>query len=717
MFKSWRMTVSFILTLCMALSLPLQFAFAEGGEPPSDGGNPLELIVSPINHVSIFENTISADRKTITTKFSVPVTFNTSLADLKTKVQLRVDDSSPVDLLAGDTVTLAGQLLTIKLATALGTSATGVNVSIKANALKTTYNITQEEEIFNGMAIAVIDKTPPIIQEIPVTPGSDDLAPDITVSPDNKTITVGFNEPIFNASSASTAALKAEALKAAIVIAQGEEPLSPPQSVSSVTITGNKMTIKMANSFNNSYYTTIGIAPNSIQDALGNKNHYSIPIPFDAKLDMVPPQIQTIELLGDMRTIVATLSEPAVLFSTAADLRASVNLFNPYYPRYKLKTGDTVDLKGNKLTIKLKKALPQHHSYFSYGMSLESYTGVLKDLAGNTALGAGGGMNNQPPDILGDGMWGEGVLISPDNKTMTLLFNEPIFFDDPATAKLDVKVLDESAPQPKLLGATDKVAISGNKLIVTFASKITSDTSILIAPNVLVDAHGAFLSESVETEPVYPDSDKPFIEGVEVLPNNKVVNLYFGEHSVASASTASSAAAKIAALKAQIRKVNGETVSELVAGDTIRFSDPVTLQITLATPLTAPTAFRLLAGAVVDAAGNINDESTSEPALIDTTKPFVEDRLFEDFGKRVVFIFNEPISLGAGVTATTLATKVKMNGAVLPTGSKAVILEGDKLVLTFTAPLTVGTKLFSIDDNAVRDAAGNGYVTPAPMPD
>jgi hypothetical protein len=140
------------------------------------------------------------------------------------------------------------------------------------------------------------------------------------------------------------------------------------------------------------------------------------------------------------------------------------------------------------------------------------------------------------------------------------------------------------------------------------------------------------------------------------------------------------------------------------------------LTVTLGTALSgANNKLKIAAGALKDAAGVQNADTTTSLIAADTTGPTLSKTTIDATNKIVTLTFNETIANAS--TATTSAEKLaalKSGITIATTGSNPVALAGtDKITLkantltiTFTTALSGSANVVSIATDKLQDALG-----------
>lgn len=700
MLKSKKQWVLLMIAAILAFSLPLQTVTAEVPTTST------EVEVEALSELEIDSYDISKDLKIVTANFNHPVAFKTSLADLKSKTKLITGNSdNPAENSLGlnDKVVIADRKIVVTLVAPLSKTLDVVRLKFLADALKIVGGNSITTVLYNADEEAVPDKQGPRIARL-FKNQIEHYDFDFKVSPDNKVITVGFDEPIQNASSLTTAQAKADALKNAVTMVN--DNLSPTINVNAVTISGNKLTISLSAPINNNNYTDLKIAENAIQDALGNKNS-EIQFGTGGYQDMTPPYVSSIKLLPDMKTMLIKYTEPIFPRTNLANVKAGIQISSMMHVRNRLRAADAVSLKGDTITVKFSRPFPKTGFSYGFGMSL---TPMVVDRAGNYT-DTGGGVNSIGTPNLIDG---NHTALSPDKKTVTLTFDRGITESDPGTIKADISKKGGSEQEFSALATNDKVTIKNNQLIISLATALTEATEFRIEGGALEDLYGAIQSGYIISSPAIPDTAAPTISEINLSKNRKVIELTFSEN-IVNASTQIGLAAQLADLTAKLKTVvlneNDELVdAALAAGDSVKPLGLNKLQITFANALTAPTRIRILGSALKDATGNTMQLTTSDPVEPNTTKPGIGEVEVTNSNRTVALMFHEDIFFATGITAKNIASKVKMDGAALPAGTK-VSIEKDKLVLVFTTPLTVkaneGKYTFLVESGTLRDENDN----------
>jgi hypothetical protein len=615
---------------------------------------------------------------------------------------------SATDADAGDTFTYS--LLSAEEAP----KANNDSFTIDGDELLTAEVFDFDEQSEYDVAVRVTDSGGLIYEEtlaITVTEAN------VKLSRNNKVITFTYKENIINAATTNAAT----ALKAAVSISTNANAGSPSYNMTlgandKIAISKNKLVITLATALD-SQFIKVKLAANALRDTFGNKTPEITSDMIAA--DKSNPTIDSVTVSGKNKIITVKFNEPVLNGSSAskapeqlAALKGSITIAknadagSPTYAS--LVSADKIGIVKGRLVITLATALTGANN------AIKITADALKDAAGNknAALTS----STFSADLTGPAL--AGLSISA-NKVITLKFNESVTISStPAALKTAVKLATDGETFNGLVLA-DKVAASKNTLTITLATPISGeDNKIEVAADALKDGVGN-KNLLITTSAMIADATGPAIASAKKT-SEKVIAITFNE-TATIVSTSTKAPEQLAALKTKISlATNGNagtpTYTPLGSGDSISYAKGV-LTVTLGTALSgANNKLKIAAGALKDAAGVENADTTTSLIAADSSGPTLSSATIDATNKIVTLTFNEAIvNAAAGANATAQLTALKAAISITKTGSNSaalaatdkIVLKANTLTITFTSALSGNANIVNITTENLKDALGN----------
>ncbi|WNR42745.1 CBM96 family carbohydrate-binding protein [Paenibacillus roseipurpureus] len=310
---------------------------------------------------------------------------------------------------------------------------------------------------------------------------------DSTVSNENKTIELNFNERLNNATAG------ASTLKAAITLARDGNTFSALDSSDQVTLNGTKLTITLANRLSLSG-AKVKINANTLQD--DGQNILTTTVTTNAlSYDDVAPVLNSV-LQTDATSKQFTVSANEGLLSNMAnstDLKAAVTFSTDGTNFLALAGGDTVVVTGG--TLKVTRAA--------------QLTGSLNQLrvAANTLKDAAGNVVSTPytsDPVIADTSAPEIQAAFPSNfnKKIVVVFSENVVNNgaDEAALKQAIMLSSNGGTSYSALGNSDRVILSGSTLTLILTQPIAgSNNKLRINANAIKDVIGNVATTELAT--------------------------------------------------------------------------------------------------------------------------------------------------------------------------------------------------------------------------
>lgn len=273
--------------------------------------------------------------------------------------------------------------------------------------------------------------------------------------------------------------------------------------VASIMIMNDSISTTVARSFRTKEGSTVGTI------------YPQLAIDYDNKA----PAISGVAIT-DNQKVEVTFNE--TITNKAPDLKTAISASSNGVDFTALAAGDTVSISDKKLTINFAQKIT------ASALTIKVAAGTLADLFGNAnevAIVTQAIVLDVAAPILESN-----VTLDPSNKVITIRANEALLSKVADAAALKAAVTISQSNQAFLpLAQGDTVAISGNSLVVTLASKLSgSDYRIKVAASTLKDASGNSVVEYVSSS-FSEDVEAPTLTAVYTVNFNKTIKVAFNE--------------------------------------------------------------------------------------------------------------------------------------------------------------------------------------------
>jgi hypothetical protein len=233
-----------------------------------------------------------------------------------------------------------------------------------------------------------------------------------------------------------------------------------------------------------------------------------------------------------------------------------------------------------------------------------------------------------------------GTAVSNLNKTLEVTFKEPIFNATASLPELKGRItVSTDGVNYAGLASGDTVSISGQKLMVQFANRLsTPRLHMKLAPGAIRDKFGNANGADIISNAIILDVAAPALNpAVQLNVAGTSISVHAGEPLFNNAGTET-------ALKAAVKiSKNGGPFAALAAGDSVAVNGK-SLIITLASKLTGlNNVISITSGALRDASGNTTAAYTSSSFSEDVAAPQLKDTYFVNFNRMIKLAFDEPI--------------------------------------------------------------------------
>ncbi len=369
-------------------------------------------------------------------------------------------DPEYVALGANDTVVVKKNTLVITFESQI----TGYfnRIKIADEALKDRFNYVSGEQITTPI---VVDVTGPKLIKT-------------TMSKNKKKVTFRFSERVYMATAGAKPADVATSFRNALTIKRGSGSFVALNSKDKVTVSGRVVELALSNELSTND-NQVKFAVDALKDLLGNK---SLEITSPEIEDISGPILNKVTLGADNKTITILFDEEA--FNAASGTKAekltalknAIKLATDGATYNALGTTDTVDLTKGVLTIKLANALNGASNRFQIGANALQDLFKIKNNTLTTSLivaDSVGPACKTPDEDDADLCASMSLPSKKLNRTLTITFNERVSIVNKNTIKNAVTLSTDGTYAA--LGASDKVSVSKNQLVITLSKPLVAE--------------------------------------------------------------------------------------------------------------------------------------------------------------------------------------------------------------------------------------------------
>ncbi|NQX62686.1 DUF7594 domain-containing protein [Paenibacillus qinlingensis] len=312
----------------------------------------------------------------------------------------------------------------------------------------------------------------------------------------------------------------------------------------------------------------------------------------------------------DNQKVEVTFNES--IYNKVPDLKTAISTSSNGTDFTALAGGDTVSISDKKLTINFAQKITVS------SLSIKVAAGTLADTFGNAN---GVAIETQPIVVdVAAPIFEPNVTLDASNKVITLRANEALISKVADAAALKAAVTISQSNQAFVpLAQGDTVAINGNSLVVTLATKLSgSDYKIKVAASTLKDGSGNSVAEFISSS-FSEDVQPPKLAAVYTVNFNKTIKVAFDEPIMNNLADA-------VALKnaIQLSSDGGLTYQALGANDKVEIGIKQ-LNIILQQPVTGSNKkVKILASALKDTVGFTTAEVVGAFAAQSVAYPYAE---------------------------------------------------------------------------------------------
>lgn len=353
----------------------------------------------------------------------------------------------------------------IQLSTAL--SGTSSRFKIAAGKLKNTENGNINlEEIITPAISADFDKTPPQM-----------TSSTASVSTDCKTITIGFDEAIYNvyASGVSDSTAR-ELLKSHIWLSRNGSVYEALSSADTVTLSGSSLIITLSTALSGTN-NRFKIDGGSLRDSTGNIQYTTLET-ASISVNSGAPQYDEktgCHVSSDMSTITFTFDRNIAFASESAEsrVRERIRISRNASEYNLLRKDDSVEISGNKLIITLDEPFTTNNNRIRiFADTIASTNGApLSSTIYSPMIHVSDVQYNAPTY--------QSVSYNPGKRQVNIYFNAPIYAVSPTNLKNKISISREKGSFVSL-SSYDTVEIYGsNCILVTLDNALSGDSTRL----------------------------------------------------------------------------------------------------------------------------------------------------------------------------------------------------------------------------------------------
>lgn len=547
---------------------------------------------------------LSADGTTVTMNFdeaiynvyATGVSSSLALDLLKSHIWISRNGSGYNVLSGQDTVSISGNTLTVRYASAL--SGSNNAMKIDGGSLRDTTGNVQNTAITTG-SLSTNNNNGNGAPQYNDTTGS-------TISSDMRTITFTFDRNITKSTGLVTSQLRTR-----IYVNRNGRGYATLDYNDTVTISGNKLIIQLQDNLvgSNNRVKVIGYTVASTSGDALTRDIESVVFNATGAYGGGPTYSSV--------SYNAAKRQVSIQFNTAIYAVSNYNLKNGVYiSRNKgsyvpLSSYDLVEIyNSNTLLITLENALTGDDN------RLRVMSGTLKDASGNQQYFDQTTGYISATDTSFSTDFKVNFSMSVDRKNANITFDRNIFSNYPydtslTSLKQAISISRNSGMGYTALGPADSISLSGRTLSIGFQKSLSETDVIRIGKNALKDSTGTVLAAETKVGSAISAEKKVFDpdSGVQLSSDQYTVTITFNQRIYNNM-------ASVASLKNMIRiAYDGNEFEMLNEASSIYFQTYGEIRITFDRALSNPKArIKILAGALQDENGNtINEDIITNP--------------------------------------------------------------------------------------------------------
>ncbi len=409
---------------------------------------------------------------TLTLTFSEPIlNARATLTALKASVQIARDGSLYTALSVNDTISIAGNTLTIQFSAPLSGEKT--RVKLLTGSLRDAAGNTQKKDALTN-ALSTADQTPPTFSASTGVAINDST---------KKVVTLTFSEPVISGFTA------AADLKKAVSVSRNGGGWGPLEDKDSVAVSGGKMTITFATPLSGNDNFLI-VQAGSLADKAFNAMTQEA---YTGRIYATAPSFAPktgLEITNNRRSVTLTFDRTVYPVTIKPDgLKSSVKVSRGGGNFAALGVNDTADVIGGKLYITFYAGLDEN-------AKISIAAKALRDAAGNTNTAE---IVTGPADFLEAAYDpATGLFLSESRRLVILSFNKTMLA---ATSS------PKSFVQIRRLGgaftaldSADSVTVSDGKVYIYLSAPLMGENNhILLNTGMLVDSVGIDLNRAIDS--------------------------------------------------------------------------------------------------------------------------------------------------------------------------------------------------------------------------
>ena len=611
-------------------------------------------------------------------------------------VSLARNGSSYSEVIPSNRITINGSAgeLVIRLDTALSGSSSKFKISAGKIQNKTTGNINLEDIITPAIS-ANFDKTPPEL----------DLSR-TNISSDNRTITLYFDENIYNVYAtgiSSSAAI--EILKSHIWVDRGGAGYTVLGGQDTVSLGSNYITVRLSEALTGNN-NTMKIDGGSLRDSAGNVQYNTLEtgrlIASNGGSTTGAPLYSSSSISSNRKTITMYFDRQLQRASnlTSSQLKAKVGISRNSGSFTSLSSYDSVSISGSTLVIALNTALSGSYNRIRVlGGALASTSGVIQydDVYSqyfNESSSSGG------PEFYS-------ISYSESSRQVKIRFDRAIYAVSSSRLKSGVRISRDSGSFTTLDSDDDVSIYSNDTLLINLDEPLTGRCRFRIEGGTLRSSNGVVQYDDQYTDYIDAEEEGRMTVSFSLSSDGRTATLTFSDYIYNNYPYDTNNVSLKQSIS--VSRNGGTTYSNLGTNDTILISGR-TLRITFENALSSSDVIRISAYALKDRYGNALDYE------IKTGKNYQNSSLFNpDTGvtlssdrTTITLRFNERIynnmSTNAALKNMIRIASDGVNYTSLSTYDSVSIGNTGVLIITLDVPISSDSARVKILAGALQDS-------------